>query len=184
VGPKGRVVGLDLQPVSVDAGPNTVTFVGDAFNFPVEKLRQAVGDDFPRAPDAPPQPPFDVVLSDMAPNTTGTPAGDHLRSVAVCRRVLEIVPQVLRPGGDLVMKIFEGEAYMDVVREAAALFREAKGYKPPATREVSREMFILAFGYKGAAVVQGPRDPGLAPRRVAPGPGWGGAGGGGGGGRA
>jgi 23S rRNA (uridine2552-2'-O)-methyltransferase len=84
----------------------------------------------------------------MAPNTTG--AGDHFRSVELCRRVLELLGGLLRAGGNLVMKVFEGEEYPALLRETGAMFDEVKGFKPQASREVSREMYIIGKGFRGA----------------------------------
>ena len=91
---------------------------------------------------------FDVVLSDMAPNTTGH--GDDFLSARLCERVLDLCPALLKPGGRLAMKIFEGAAYPDVLRRAGRMFREAKGFKPKASRDVSREMYIVGHGYEPA----------------------------------
>lgn len=179
VGPNGCVVGLDLQPVTIPLPPHVCALVGDAFNFPVAELAAAMA----RCGIAGGDGRFDVVLSDMAPNTTG--AGDHYRSVALCRRVLEVAATLLAPGGALVMKVFEGAEYMDLLRDTGKVFDEAKGYKPQATREVSTEMFIIATGFTGG-IVPPPAPPSarhaVAKAPPAPRAGWGGGGGGGGGG--
>lgn len=151
VGPRGTVAGLDLQPV------------GGGVTFP-ENVRAAVGDVFATSAQellalggVPEGQGYDTVLSDMAPSTGGGGGGsaDHFKSVDLCRRVLALLPGLLRPGGNLAMKVFEGEAYTDLLRETAALFEEAKGFKPDASRDVSREMYIVAKGYRPAP----PRDP-------------------------
>jgi len=148
VGPGGRVVGLDLQPVTIALPPNAKALVGDVFGAGSAALvAGALGVGGGGDPDDGATGPFDVVLSDMAPNTTG--AGDHFRSVALCRRVVEILPALLRPGGDCVMKVFEGEEYPALLREVGALFASVRGLKPKATRDVSREMFVIAQGYQG-----------------------------------
>lgn len=134
VGDRGRVIGIDLQPVDLPLPDQATTVAGDAFMAdPAELL--ALGGGL-----------FDVVLSDMAPNTTG--AGDHFRSARLCRRVLEIVPHVLRPGGHLAMKVFEGEEYPALVRETGRMFREARGFKPKACRDVSFETYIVGLARK------------------------------------
>ncbi|MBL0921005.1 MAG: RlmE family RNA methyltransferase [Phycisphaerales bacterium] len=143
VGPTGVVVGIDLKPVEHAIAPNVHTLVGDIYETPAESLLQHTGGH-----------PFDAVLSDMAPNTTGH--GDHFLSVRLCDRVLDLLESsaaagapLLKPGGSLAMKVFEGEAYPDLVKRTARLFTEAKGFKPKASRDVSREMYIVAFGWKG-----------------------------------
>lgn len=147
VGPKGLVVGLDLTPVHENLGPNVLAVQGDVFKTePEEFLRLASG-----GADTPSPTLFDVVISDMAPNTTGD--GDHFRSVDLCRRVLELLSRTLRPGGNMVMKVFEGELYPELLAETRRLFAETKGFKPKACRDVSREMYITASGYKGPDAV-------------------------------
>ena len=136
VGPKGVVVGIDLQEVRETLGPNIHTIQGDIYATEAARLTGESGE------------PFDAVLSDMAPNTTGH--GDHFLSVRLCRRALELLPALLRPGGNFAMKVFEGEEYIALLEETQQLFREARGFKPKASREVSSEMYIVAYGYRGA----------------------------------
>lgn len=136
VGPTGVVVGLDLQPLAHDLGPRVLALQGDVFQTdPADLLRAAaaVAGGDPRR--------FDVLLSDMAPNTTGH--GDDLISARICRRVLDLAPALLRPGGHLVMKIFEGAEYPAILRQASELFAEARGFKPKASRDLSREMYLV-----------------------------------------
>lgn len=139
VGTSGVVVGIDLQEVREHIAPNVFTLQADAFATQSETLLGSSGKR------------FDVVLSDMAPSTSGH--GDDLLSVRLCRRVLTLCEVVLRPGGNLCMKVLEGEQCPDLIRETRALFVQAGTTKPAASREVSREIFIWAIGYKalGAA---------------------------------
>src|SRR5690606_21551543 len=81
----------------------------------------------------------------------GGGSADHFRSVELCRRILALLPGILRPGGNLAMKVFEGEAYPELLRETAALFTEARGFKPDASRDVSREIYIVAKRYRAPA---------------------------------
>jgi 23S rRNA (uridine2552-2'-O)-methyltransferase len=135
VGPRGAVVGIDLQPVRVDAGPHVRTLVADAFAIDPAAL---LGDP-PRL--------FDALLSDMAPNTSGH--GDEFLSARLCERVLDLAPALLRPGGALLMKILEGEPTPAVVARTRTMFESAGTSKPAASRDVSRETFIWATGYRG-----------------------------------
>ncbi|MBK7404225.1 MAG: RlmE family RNA methyltransferase [Phycisphaerales bacterium] len=134
VGPRGRVVGIDLKAVEHAMPAQVHTLVGDLERTPPEALTGPGGG------------LFDVVISDMAPNTSGH--GDDLVSARLCRSLLDMLPGVLAPGGGLTMKIFEGQEYPAVVRETQRLFREAKGFKPKACRDVSRETYIVARGYR------------------------------------
>lgn len=136
VGPRGDVVGIDLSPVRIELPPNVTAHVGDAFEVSPATLLGKGRE-------------FDVVLSDMAPNTAGD-LSDHFRSVDLCDRVLELLPHVLRKGGAVVMKVFEGESYPDLLRRTSAHFTQCKAFKPKASRDVSREMYIIASGYKGS----------------------------------
>lgn len=134
-GPKGVIVGIDLQAVSVGFGPNVHVIQGDVTQTEPSELTDLAGGR------------FNVVLSDMAPNTTG--AGDHFRSVALCECVLDLLPGLLKPKGNLAMKVFEGEVYPDLLKRSQKLFAECRGFKPKATRDMSTEMYIVGKGYHG-----------------------------------
>jgi 23S rRNA (uridine2552-2'-O)-methyltransferase len=149
VGPSGRVVGIDLQEVRETIAPNVRTIQGDTYTTDPARFTDLV------------EGPFDAVLSDMAPNTSGH--GDHFLSVRLCRRVLELLPAVLRTGGHMTMKVFEGEEYPALLRETQRLFREVRGFKPKASREVSSEMYIVAHGFRPPVSSGAPPPP--APRR-------------------
>ena len=134
IGDDGTLIGIDLKPVRLPPGVRCSTLVGD-----IEATEPGV---FIEAGGG----LFDVVLSDMAPNTSGH--GDDLVSSRLCRSVLDVAREVLRPGGRLAMKILEGAEYQAVLGETKAMFRVAKGLKPKATRDVSREMFIIGEGFR------------------------------------
>jgi len=138
-GKRGVVAGIDLKPVHVSLGPNVKTLEGDAFDRPPSELLALAG-----------VKRYDTLLSDMAPNTTGDPRSDHFRSINLAAEALAIAPQLLVPDGTMVVKVFEGEAYPDHMHEMKRNFRFAKGFRPKATRDVSREMFIIAQGFKNA----------------------------------
>lgn len=137
VGGRGLVVGVDLQAVGPNVAPGARTVQGDIFKVEPATLLELSGS------------LFNVVLSDMAPSTTGH--GDDFLSVRLCRRVLEILPPLLSPGGSLAMKVLEGEEFPELLREVRALFARVKGFKPDSSRDVSREMFIVAGGYRPPA---------------------------------
>jgi 23S rRNA (uridine2552-2'-O)-methyltransferase len=133
-GPQAAIVGIDLKRVEHPMPANVTALVGDIEKSPPGSLTGPAGG------------AFDLILSDMAPNTSGH--GDDLVSARLCRSLLALLPGLLAPGGALAMKIFEGQEYPLVLRETQRLFREAKGFKPKASREVSREMYIVAKGYR------------------------------------
>lgn len=158
VGPEGLVVGIDLRPVTIDLPANARAVVGDAFEVDAAALLALAGDKAER---------FDVVLSDMAPSTEGGGGGtvDHFRSVALCRRVLDLCPSVLRAGGHVVMKVFEGEEYPRLLRQTQRLFADVKGLKPEASRDASREMFIIGKDFRATAAPTPADAPAAPPRK-------------------
>ena len=160
VGPRGRVVGVDLKRMDRHLMPDHVELVeGDLRAFEPT----AVGIDR-----------FDVMLSDMAPDTTGDTFGDHHRSVRLCHELLDRAGRWLRPGGNLVMKVFEGEADRDLLDRAGNLFEKAKGFKPKASRGESVEMFVVCLGHRPETDPdRGDDSDVLAPPRPIPRPGWG-----------
>jgi 23S rRNA (uridine2552-2'-O)-methyltransferase len=160
VGEGGRVVGIDLQEVTIERRENLVTLVGDIFKTPTEAFLEHAGGGRRR---------FQTVLSDMAPNTSGH--GDDLLSARLCRRVLELLPGLLAQGGSMCMKIFEGSECPDVIRETRAMFAAAGVTKPRASRDVSRETYIYGKGFSPPSG-QAPRRSDVAPPAPTPGPGW------------
>ncbi|MEZ4319488.1 MAG: RlmE family RNA methyltransferase [Myxococcota bacterium] len=134
VGGRGTVVGLDLQHVPSLAGVTLLE--ADVFEVTAEALMEVLGG------------PADVVLSDMAPNTIGDRFGDHVRQLEVARRALEVATQVLKPGGNFVCKVFEGEEAQDFAAEVKARFDTVKRLRPEAVRRTSVEFFIVALGFR------------------------------------
>jgi len=143
VGRDGCVVAVDLQPIRANGDPRLNALQADLNELDATVLTGAI----PNRRDG----LFDVVLSDMAPKTTGDKLVDHFGSIRLCEAVLDRLPGVLRPGGRVVMKVFEGEAYPDLLQRCKELFEKAKGFRPKASRTESTEMFIIAEGYRGAA---------------------------------
>lgn len=140
IGPNGIAVGVDLQEVTIRLGDNIHTCVGDAFTTEPAELKGETGK------------PFDVLLSDMAPNTSGH--GDDFLSARLCERVMDLALLVLRPGGNLCMKILEGEPTPQVIARAKKMFVEAGTTKPRASRDVSRELFIVGVGLRADVVAR------------------------------
>ena len=161
VGRTGRVVGVDLKPIERgDLPPEIDLIEGDLRSYDPA----ASGIDR-----------FDVVLSDMAPDTTGDHFGDHHRSIRLCHELLDRCSEWLKPGGNLVLKVFEGEAYRDLLDRMSKRFGTSKGFKPKASRSESVEMFVFGIDHdpKGdIADGDGPDEPALPPRRRPPSPGW------------
>ncbi|MEO0816073.1 MAG: RlmE family RNA methyltransferase [Pseudomonadota bacterium] len=95
--------------------------------------------------------PPDIVLSDMAANTTGHKSTDHLRTVALVELALDFAVANLAPGGAFISKVFQGGATKDVLDRLKAHFSDVKHIKPPASRAGSPEIFVVAKGFKRQA---------------------------------
>ena len=132
---KGKVVAIDLLEMPEIVG---VTFAQlDFLNDDApEKLIAMMGG---RA---------DVVLSDMAAPTTGHRATDHIRTIALVEIALEVAEDVLRPGGTFVGKVFQGGSSNELLARLKKSFREVKHVKPPASRQESVELYVVALGFK------------------------------------
>lgn len=137
-----RVVGVDLLPVDPVQGAEII--LGD-FNDPAlpERLRTMLGG------------PADLVLSDMAPNTTGHAATDHIRIIGLAELALDFAMEVLAEGGSFVAKVFQGGSEKDMLTPMKQAFTVVKHAKPPASRKESSELYVVASGYRpdrGAAL--------------------------------
>jgi 23S rRNA (uridine2552-2'-O)-methyltransferase len=93
----------------------------------------------------------DVVLSDLAPSTTGHGPTDHLRIVALVEVALDIALEMLSPGGTFVAKVFKGGAEGEILSSLKANFDTVKHAKPPSSRPESAETYVVALKYRGAA---------------------------------
>ena len=93
--------------------------------------------------------PADIVLTDMAAPTTGHRATDHIRTIALVEIALEVALDVLKPGGTFVGKVFQGGSSSDLLVRLKKSFREVKHVKPPASRQESVELYVVAAGFKG-----------------------------------
>ena len=133
----GKVVALDLLPVDPIHG---VTMLEGDFNDPdmPARLEAALGGK------------ADLVLSDMAPNTTGHNATDHLRIIALAELALEFAVKVLAPGGGFVAKVFQGGSEKEMLAPMKLLFASVRHAKPPASRKESSELYVVAMGFRGA----------------------------------
>jgi len=157
VGPDGEVVGIDLQRVTGSFGPNVRTIVGDFTTTGVDEL---LGDS---------EELFDVVISDMAPSTTGH--GDHFISARLGQSIIDVLPELLRPRGTCTMKVLEGETFPELIRRMKHIFRIAGAIKPDACRDVSRETYVYGIGFRpGRVRIDDKPDAGAMPE---PTPGWG-----------
>jgi 23S rRNA (uridine2552-2'-O)-methyltransferase len=91
---------------------------------------------------------FDVVLSDMSPRISGAYATDHARSVALVRDAFSLARAVLAPRGAFVAKVFDGDLLAELSRELTPSFHQVRRTKPPASREPSSEVYLVALGFR------------------------------------
>lgn len=138
VGARGRVVAIDLKEIDPRGLPANVERI-------CADLNDLDPDQWFGTADAG-RPPFDLVLSDMAPDTTGVPSADSAVSVRLCHALLDRAERWLRPGGALVMKVYEGGDYPELLRRAQKMFDAVKGFKPKSSRAESVEMFVVCKG--------------------------------------
>lgn len=134
VGPGGRVVGVDLDEPAARP-PWCTTLLGSVLEVSAETLREALGGE------------AHVVLSDMAPRTTGDPTGDHFVQIELATRALSLARELLVPGGAFVCKVFDGVDAPAFTAEVRRSFDAVRRLKPEAVRGRSREFFLVATGF-------------------------------------
>ncbi|MCP4395508.1 MAG: RlmE family RNA methyltransferase [Alphaproteobacteria bacterium] len=137
VGEKGKVVALDILPMDSVAGAICIQQDFTKDEAP-EILFNTLGDN-----------KVDVVLSDMAANTTGHAMTDHLRIMYLLELAYDFAKDVLSPGGSFVAKVFQGGAEQEFLKEINKKFSKVRHFKPPSSRKGSSETYIIATGFKG-----------------------------------
>jgi 23S rRNA (uridine2552-2'-O)-methyltransferase len=136
VGPKGSVVAMDILPMEPLPG---VVFVQGDFREQIvldELLNLLNGRE------------IDLVMSDIAPNITGMDAVDQPRAMYLAELAVEFSDRVLRPGGDLLVKLFQGEGFDALLKDLRSRYDKVVIRKPKASRPRSREVYALARGRK------------------------------------
>lgn len=136
VGEKGRVLAVDLLPMDPLAGVEIL--LGD---FREETV---MNDLFASLAGA----PVDLVLSDMAPNMSGMRVVDQPRAMQLAELAFEFASQVLRPEGNLVVKLFQGEGFQEYVEAARTRFGSVRMRKPSASRSGNRETYLVARNFR------------------------------------
>jgi len=136
------VVGVDLLPIDPVSG---TTFLQGDFNDEAvqQQLRDALGGS------------ATLVLSDMAPNTTGHTATDHLRIVALAELAFIFATEVLEPGGSFVAKVFQGGSERTILAPMKRHFATVRHAKPAASRKGSSELYVVATGFRGERATPG-----------------------------
>ncbi|WP_373499869.1 RlmE family RNA methyltransferase [Desulfococcus sp.] len=133
IGESGRAVGVDLKPVTVKLPPNALACIGDLTNLD-GGLREAMGGG------------YNAVLSDMAPDTTGSKNVDAVRSAGLAEAALYIACERLVKGGVFACKIFQGSDFDSFVNRVRIEFDKVKIFKPKSSRKASKEIYVIGLG--------------------------------------
>lgn len=138
LGEKGRLIASDILEMDSIAD---VTFIQGDFTEEsvLAQILEAVGNH-----------PVDLVISDMAPNMSGVKMADQARAMYLCELALDLAGQVLRPGGDFLIKIFQGEGFDLYHKQVRTMFDKVQMRKPLSSRDRSREQYLLARGFRGS----------------------------------
>jgi len=137
VGHNGRVIATDILPMDSLAG---VEFIqGDFTEEGVfNQILDVLGDNKP-----------DLIISDIAPNISGIDSSDQATSMYLVELALDMVRRVLKPGGNFIAKVFQGEGSDEYLKEVRTSFEKVVVRKPAASRPRSREVYMVAKGFKG-----------------------------------
>ena len=135
VGPEGLVLGVDLKNPTIPPESNISFLKADLLAVPGEQIKDWAGD-------------ADLVLSDLSPNTSGIKWLDHQRSLDLNQRALELGFLILKKGGAVVLKIFEGEGTKDFIKRMKERFDQVQMHKPKSSRRESPEIYLIGRGFK------------------------------------
>ena len=142
VGPTGKVVGIDLQPIDSLPERTIFTICGDVTSAGVQAQVETLCDG-----------KVDVVLSDLAPKLSGVRARDEARMQELAACVLDFTTRLLKPNGRLVVKLFMNPDLQTYLVQLRTLFQDVRTTRPEATRKGSAEVYALASGFRGATDV-------------------------------
>ncbi|MDO5537275.1 MAG: RlmE family RNA methyltransferase [Desulfovibrionaceae bacterium] len=140
VGSTGLVLGCDIQPARTEFPPQVSFMLEDVFDRSAEfeARLDEIG-------------PFDVVMSDMAPSTTGNKFTDQCRSLDLAKEAFEVALARLKPGGSFVVKIFMGPDVQELLEPMRKAFASVKTFKPKSSRAESKETFFVGLGLRSEA---------------------------------
>ena len=140
VGPSGRVIATDILPMP--ALPGVEFFLGD-FTEPCvfEAILTALAGT-----------PVDLVISDMAPNISGIGVSDQAKAMYLAELALDFALKTLKPGGNFLVKVFQGQGFPEYQRRLRLHFEQVAVRKPDASRARSRELYLVAKGFRGEAI--------------------------------
>jgi 23S rRNA (uridine2552-2'-O)-methyltransferase len=137
IGGQGRLIASDI--LEMDSIPDVTFIQGDFTEDAVlAQILEAVGNT-----------QVDLVISDMAPNMSGLAAVDMPRAMFLCELALDLAGRVLRPGGDFLIKVFQGEGFDVFHKSVRQVFDKVQMRKPLSSRDRSREQYLLGRGFRG-----------------------------------
>jgi 23S rRNA (uridine2552-2'-O)-methyltransferase len=137
IGGQGRLIASDI--LEMDSIPDVTFIQGDFTEDAVlAQILEAVGNT-----------QVDLVISDMAPNMSGLAAVDMPRAMFLCELSLDLAGRVLRPGGDFLVKVFQGDGFDEFHKSVRKVFEKVQMRKPAASRDRSREQYLLGRGFRG-----------------------------------
>jgi 23S rRNA (uridine2552-2'-O)-methyltransferase len=137
-GKNGFVIGIDLTAIPI-AVPNALFIQGDMLTLNLSEIIEKHAIELP----------FDAVISDMAPSTTGVKITDQSRSLELCEKALETAIKYLKVKGNFVCKIFDGPDVQEFRKTLRQYFTKVDSLRPNSTRKESKEVFIVGLGFKG-----------------------------------
>jgi 23S rRNA (uridine2552-2'-O)-methyltransferase len=142
VGPEGEVTGVDLSRPDQLSFPNFIFIQADVFALDAESLAPKIG-------------LMDVVMSDLAPQTTGIKLTDVSRSMELAERAEKIALGLLKKNGNFLCKIFEGEDLKAFKAEVSHHFQQVRLFRSKATRKRSREVYLVGLGFRDPVLIAG-----------------------------
>ena len=138
VGENGYVLGVDKEPIAPLDYENVAMITADLTQAGVlEQIQDAAAGK------------FDAVISDLAPNVSGVWSLDHARQIELARCALGIAREMLKPSGNLMVKVFQGSELKEFQLDVKSSFRVLRIVKPPASRPESAELYLLGLGFVG-----------------------------------
>jgi len=139
VGREGYVLGVDKEPIEPLPYDNVLTLIADVTQSDIVELIRSAG-----------KSPFEVTISDLSPNVSGVWEVDHARQIELARTALRIAYVLLKPAGNLLVKVFQGSELREFQIEMKSSFQAMRIIKPPASRSESAELYFLGLGFIGS----------------------------------
>lgn len=136
IGKHGKALGIDLTPIAENLAKNVITAEMDVFSLTKEKSSELLQEEEVK---------FDVVMSDMAPKTTGIKHVDQVRSLNLASKAKDLALDLLKPGGSVVIKIFNGGDVPELIASMKPSFKTIKQMRPESIRSQSKEFYVVGL---------------------------------------